>query len=343
MTELQFTTVDRVLAKFHRDLRGTSINESDAIEWIGEALGHLNVPQMQEEVVAFLEVKNYETDVPAFFNMVIQIAKKRNWTKQDPCVTPEVIDKERCGCKCKERKDECNCRSTSTTKCTCGNYNDCLNPCGECVCQDKTAVYTDCQGNIIGPYERAYYRPYFDLQWEYSLWTDSSLYHREFIPVRLSNHTFFNSLVCRENDRGLYRGDVPPYEYTIVGTVSKKLRFNFKEGLVALSYLRSVIDAETGYPLIPDNESYMAAITYYIKWKIAEWYQWNGREGFNAVQGLTADLERKWLKYAKQAKNYMKMPKGLDMHQNLMEQTYSLPSLYRYNNFFGNSNHIFRK
>ena len=322
MNEIQFVSVDRVLAKFHRDLRDTSVNETDMIEWIGEALGFLKVQQIQEEAVAFLEVKNYETIVPDYFNMVIQIAKKKNWVKEDPCFTPESI--KGCGCN-KENKEPCGCNS----------------PCEECTCQENNAVYTDCQGNIIGPYERAYYRPYFDLQWEYDLWRTSDFYHRNFVPVRLSNHTFFNSIVCKEHDKDLYRQGVPTEEYTIVGTTTKKLRFSFKEGLVALSYLRTAIDKETGYPLVPDNESYMAAITYYIKWKIAEWYQWNGREGFQST--LVSDLERKWLKYARQAKNYMKMPKSIDDHQNMMEQTFSLPNLYRYQNFFGNYNHGFRK
>ena len=322
MTEMQFTTVDRVLAKFHRDLRGTDINESDAIEWMGEALGFLNVQQIQEEVVAFLEVKNYEVDVPAYFNMVIQIAKKRHYTPKEIC--PDFIEKERNGCQCKCYKNEesnCDCKKTSTIKCNC-QQDDCKNPCGDkCICQDLTAVYTDCQGNIIGQYERAYYRPSFDLQWRYNFWSGSEFFKREFEPVRLSNHTFFNSIVCKEHNRDLYRTSGLE-EYTIVGTTQKKLRFSFKEGLIALSYLRTAIDKETGYPLIPDNESYMAAITYYLKWKIAEWYQWNGREGF---QSIPADLERKWLKYARQAKNYMKMPKSLDEYQNLLEQTYQLP------------------
>lgn len=312
MTELQYTTVDRVLAKFHRDLRDTTINESDAIEWIGEALGFLKVQQVQEEAVAFLEVKNYEVEVPSYFNMVIQIAKKKNWTKDNSCeITPKAVSKHRCNCK----KDD-------------------YNPSGECRCHDKQAVYTDCQGNIIGEYEQAYYRPRFDLKWEYDLWRQSEWFNRDFIPVRLSDHTFFNSIVCKEHDRDLYRNRPYHEEYTIVGTMTKKLRFSFKEGLIALSYLRTAVDEETGYPLIPDNESYMAAITYYLKWKIAEWYQWNGREGFQ--QTLPQEMERKWLKYVRQAKNYMKMPKSIDDYQNLLEQTYSLPNLYKYKNFFGN-------
>lgn len=314
MTEMTYTTVDRVLSKFHRDLRGAEINESDAIEWIGEALGFLQVYQVQEEAVAFLEVKNYETIVPTYFNMVIQVAKKKNWVKNDPCVTPELVGNYRKSCSC----------------------NTTLEPSPkESECSDNP-IYTDCQGNIIGPYERVYYRPYFDLQWEYNLWRDSEFFHKDFIPVRLSEHTFFNSIVCKEHNEDLYRHHPFQDEYTIVGTVQKKLRFSFEEGLIALSYIRTAVDKETGYPLIPDCEEYMAAITYYIKWKIAEWYQWNSREGFQGP--LVSDLERKWLKYARQAKNKAKMPKSLDEMQNMMEQTYALPNLYKYKNFFGNQN-----
>lgn len=329
---MQFTTVDRVLAKFHRDFRGTDINESDAIEWIGEALGFLKVEQIQEEAVAFLEVENYETNVPAYFNMVIQIAKKRHWIRDNSCDLIQEVNE----CRCKNHNSpDCKCRDKN---CTWTDDGCKIPPCGGCICQDKTAVYTDCMGNIIGPFEQAFYRPRFDLQWEYNIWRNSEFFNRDFIPVKLSDHTFFNSIVCKESNKDLYKYIPNQEEYTIAGTINKKLRFSFKEGLIALAYLRTAIDKETGYPLIPDNESYMAAITYYIKWKIAEWYQWNGREGF---QQLPADLERKWLKYARQAKNYAKMPKNLDEYQNLMEQTYALPNLYRYKNFFGNFNYTF--
>ena len=121
MNEIQFVSVDRVLAKFHRDLRDTSVNETDMIEWIGEALGFLKVQQIQEEAVAFLEVKNYETIVPSYFNMVIQIAKKKNWVKEDPCLHQNLL------------KDVDATRKRKVWECT---------------CQEKNAVYTDCQGNI---------------------------------------------------------------------------------------------------------------------------------------------------------------------------------------------------
>jgi len=188
---------------------------------------------------------------------------------------------------------------------------------------------------MIGDYEVAYYRPFFDLKWEYSLWSDSQYCKDKFTPVRLSNNVFFNSLVCKEkNNQEIYRncGD----EYTIVGTTEKRLRFSFREGFVAVAYLRNAIDIETGYPLVPDNYSYLSAITYYIKWKLAEWYDWNGREGF----GIKAEkAEKRWLKYTKQGKNYMKMPKGLDQYQNLLEQSHTMiPKHNMYYGHFGNLN-----
>ena len=57
---IQYTTVDRIFNKLYRDLRETSLNESDVIEWIGEALDFLKVAENQEEAIAFLEVKNHQ-------------------------------------------------------------------------------------------------------------------------------------------------------------------------------------------------------------------------------------------------------------------------------------------
>ena len=80
MSEIQFTTVDRVLAKIHRDLKGINLNESDAIEWIGEALDFLKVPQIQEEAVLFSEVKNHHVELPYGFHMILQVARNRHWS-----------------------------------------------------------------------------------------------------------------------------------------------------------------------------------------------------------------------------------------------------------------------
>lgn len=304
MSELKYTTVDRVFAKFNREVRGTDINESDMIEWIGESLEFLKVPQIQEQSIAFLEVKNHHAELPKGFQMVLQIARNNHWEKKDICSPNSTI-------KNIKEDNEANCEN--------------------CFQDENKILTTDCNGFVLlGDYTMEY-RPGFDLKLNYDYWKNSNLYRRNYTPVRLANHTLFNSIVCKEKvDECIGCVD----EYTIVGTTEKRLRFSFSEGYVAMAYLKNAIDENNGYPLVPDEISYITAITYYIKWKISEWYQWNGREGF---QSLTGDNERKWLKYARQAKNNAKMPKSIDDFQDLLEQThYLIPNHKKYYGFFGN-------
>lgn len=291
---MNYVTVDTVLAKLFRDLRDTPLHESDVIEWIGEALEFLKVPQVQEEAVHFTKVTNHEADIPKGFHLAIQLARNNNWSEDCNCATAEEVA---------EALSE----------------------------ESPSPVLLDCHGTPLQEYEYAYYRPYYDLQWEYSPWTASGYYRNNYSPIRLANNTFFNSLVCKELSTDIYNSCVD--EYTIVGTTDRKFRFSFEEGFVAISYLRNAIDPETGYPLVPDQVSFLTAIGYYVQWKIAEWWSWNGREGAGS---LAQDRERKWLKYVKQAKNYAKMPKTVDEYQNMMEDSlYLIPRTKRYYGFFG--------
>jgi len=299
MSELQYTTVDRIFAKFYRDLKNIEINESDAIEWIGEALDDLKLPQSQEQAVAFIEVKDYQTDLPCNFQMVLQIARNNKWNKERSDKIIKDIKKE------KEEEKE------------------------------SFSVALDCNGEIIGDYDVAYYRPFFDLQWKYGLWTSTNYYKNNFTPVRLASHTFFNTFVCKEKESP-YKPKCKYDEYTIIGTTNKKLRFSFKEGQIALSYLKTAIDKRTGYPLVPDNKSAIRAITYFLKFKIAEWYNWNGREGYQQEEKKAFEL---YQRYVRQFNNYIKMPKSIDDFQDLLEQShYLIPRHKRYYGFFGNLN-----
>lgn len=293
---MEYTTVNRVLSKFNRDLKGTLLNERDAIEWIGEALDFLKVHAVLEPVVSFIEVKDYECPVPPFLHLVTQVAKDNSYvsgTTLDPDSFLVEVENE----------------------------------------DDPPHICMDCQDGFINDYYVTYYRPYPDLIWEYYPWTMSSAYQARFSPIRLSNNTFFKNVVCKEKGE-IYQNCKD--EYTIVGTTERKLRFSFREGAIAISYLRTAVDPKTGYPLVPDDVRFITAISYYLQWKIAEWYNWSGREGFSYI---SQDAERKWLKYAKQAKNYAKMPKSLDDYQDLLEQShYLVPDYNQYYSFFGSLN-----
>lgn len=302
MITQEFTTVDRILAKLQRDLKLEEIDEGDVIEWIGEALGFLNVAEIQEEAVAFLNVKNYECDLPKNFHLVLQVAKYQDG----------------------------GCYENNGTKIGKDIPNEQYN-----LIKDFVLKYCKNENNCCEPQE---FRPYFDMQWSYTNWLQTNFYSNNFVPVRLANNVFFNSIVCKEkNNYEIYNKPCVNDEYTIVGTTDRKLRFSFKDGVVALSYLRNAIDTETGYPLVPDNSYYITAITYYIKWKMSEFLQWNGDR---VHMNLANDYERKWISYARKAKNHIKMPKTLDQYQNMLEQTHHLiPKHDRYYGFFGNLGH----
>ena len=230
MSEIQLTTVDRILAGISRDLRGTDINESDIIEWVGEAMDFLSMPELQTQSVAFLKVENYEADVPDFFKMVLQIAKYNK-------------DENDIRCSIEKIEEEPEIDVSSPDCCDPGLFNVML-----------SELYPK-------------HKPYFSFPWEYINWVSSRRFQDEFTPIRLANNTFFNSIVCQEID--IYHKPCGTEEYTIVGTVVKKLRFSFKDGYVALSYIGSAVDEDTGYPLIPDNIRHISAIKYYIKWNLS--------------------------------------------------------------------------
>jgi hypothetical protein len=297
----QYTTVDTILTKFLRDFRGLGFNEVDTIEWIGEALGHMKVASASQEAVAFLEVKDYQVPLPNGLHYIIQVAKNNRWHK--------------------EEKASCTVEYIMSEIESAGGDSGC----GPC---NKNWIPADCNGNPIELEESPGYKSYFDLQYPYLQWLSHSQSGRTWSPVRLANHTFFNSLVCNA-DAGIYEG-TEGGEYTIV---EDQIRFNFKEGYVALAYLRQKIDEATGYPMIPDDESAKAAINYYLVWKVKEREAYNHREG--SFQ-LAQHAEQRWLKYVKQFKNKSKMPWGLDEYQNLSEQSkYVLPNHNRYYGFFG--------
>lgn len=166
---------------------------------------------------------------------------------------------------------------------------------------------------------------------DYKTWSCSSTRVNGFTPVRLTTNTFFNSIVCKEqNYEELYSNSQD--EYTIIGSTHRELLFSFKEGVVAISYMKLLTDPQTGYPLIPDQADFIAAITYYIKWKISESMVWKGREGYsNMLQYARSE----WLRYCRQAKNWAMMPKGIDEWVNLMESHFSyIPDYNKYHRGF---------
>lgn len=315
--KFQYVSLNRVLSKIYRDLGIEDISETDVVEWAGEALEGIGAVGIQEEALAFMEIKNYEAQLPNGLTTIIQVARDYDYS--------EPTCKKTCPADIVANDDEITERPRT-------NPSVGPNSCGV-VTQyagntDGYPVPLDCNGTPITGYDVAYYRPYFDLQYEYFGWCQHDYYRRRYRPIRLANHSFFNSLVCLE-DNELYQKDGQD-EYTIV---HDRIRTSFQTGFIAIAYNRHKVDAETGYPMIPDDYSVITAITYYITWKYMARMWYMGKDGYERKM---REAEAQWQWYCTQAANMAFKPYGVDEHQNLMEQHYRMiPDRESYYGFFG--------
>ena len=290
-----YTSMDRVLSKLYRDLGLEEISETDVIEWAGEALEFTNTVNVYEKVVTFLNVKNFRAEIPNGLHSIIQIARNNEYSgdiKKPICPIELCLD---CEDLCIE-EDEC----------FCDEYN-------------KDICPEDMKNELS----------FFTYAGEINKILNSYLYKTKFTPIRLSNHTFFNKLVCPEDPK-VYENLTGYDEYTVEGDI---LRFSFPEGQVAISYYKQKVDKETGYPMIPDDVSVINAITYYVTWKFMQRMYFSGREGYAEKMQYA---EKQWAWYCKQSTNKQMMPHGADEHQNLMEERFKMiPDRYAYYSHFG--------
>jgi hypothetical protein len=200
---------------------------------------------------------------------------------------------------------------------------------------ESTPVPLDCYGEPITGYQLAYYRPYFDLIYEYEGWTRSAMYNRCYVPVRLAQQSFFDSIVCTEKThdpnglRSLYNATYE--EYTIRDPY---IRFNFKEGSVAISYNRTQVD-DKGLPMVPDNRNVTEGIMAYVRYKMESKKFYNGEP--NDKRMLKSEQDWQW--YCLQAANWLMIHKTTDEWQNSLDQrSYLLPRVHRYFGYFGKMN-----
>jgi len=299
MSAIPYTSIDRIFNKLERDF-GSEFNEGDVIEWTAEALEAIGAVRQYEEAVAFIQVRNHQISVPTGFHAIIQIARNTCYKEaaNDGICAADVVPQ------------------AAPEALTISNTNP------------NCPVVLDCNGQPLQEYELAYYRPYFDLQWEYGGWVNSKANQVCFTPVRLSNNVFFNSLVCQTDD-ALYQHSVD--EYTIIA--GNTVRFSFESGQVAMAYLRQVVDPVTGWPMVPDHYSYTTAIVQYVTYKLMSRNFYNNRQG---SESRLQKAESDWHWYCKQAGNYSLMIKGVDEHENQMRQrNYMVPQSNRYYGFFG--------
>lgn len=295
----KYVSVDRVFSR----LKGSIPldNEDDIIEAIGDAMEAIGAITQAREVVCFAEVKNYSCKVPKHNHSIIQIARN-NFHSMGAKFSPDHA---------------ISFLGAIRKPITLTDYSE------GCVLLDERFQQDECE---LG------YTPIFSLAFNFDTWVNHGLYKKAFTPILLTNHSFFNSMVCKEaNYEQIYKGCSD--EYNIVdGT---ELRFSFKEGQVAIAYNQNRLSPE-GLPMIPDDISFVSAAVNYVRWKHFEREFYNGREG---SQAKMEKAELDWTWYCAQAGNKALMLSGEDEHQNFLSQrSYMLPQHGRYFNFFGNMN-----
>lgn len=290
---MKYVSIDTVFAALARDLKEYSVSEGEVIEWCGMALEATQTAGVYDTAVAFREVVDYQCELPTHMHVILQIARNNKFTGSG--ITPAQVI------------------TDATT----------LN-------QVDVPVALDENGTPLNAYDLAYYRPYFDLIGEYVTTGLEQPNMNHFTPVRLANHVFFNTIVAQEQDfENIY--STCRDEYTIVS--DSHLRFSFKEGQVAISYLRQKLDCETGFPMIPDTYSNKQALISYVRFKLKEIDFYQNRQGSDSrLQKAESD----WQWYCGQAKNENFMPQTIDEWENLMQQrSYIMPQTRRYYGFFG--------
>ena len=278
MQRFEYTTIDRILAMFQRNLGDEDITEENIVEWTGEALEELYRRGSLEECVLFAEVKNFSVKLPAGFKYISGILKN-----------PRAGEDLSCLAQPKDIEIPCTCTPEEAPSCSCGI--DLVSYDGIFWEKERENRYR------MNPQHTLYGIPipYFQARWSFGYWYASHAQRSYFTQrVDLADSRFFKTNVLKNQGFKLPKafGDL----YTLEGHTVK---FNFERGQVAIAYTRIPMDLETGYPLIPDNNSYLQAIYYYIKWRVAEYYSWSGRQGFGGEADRAMAL---WLKYVAQAR-----------------------------------------
>jgi hypothetical protein len=295
MKDIRFTSLDRILSKLYRDLGLEEISETDVIEWSGEALEFLSNVTLYEPAVALLEVKNYTAKLPQGLHNIVQLVRDNLYIKPNKC----------------EEKEEAKFYVA-----------DILKDCGVCNnCTVENFLKIDVDSWVLTDYNNSF---------NVTVILNTVLQNKSrYTPIRLSNHTFFNSLVCQEEDIDIYKSCQD--EYTIIDDI---LRFSFKDGFILLSYNRQMLDKETGYPLVPDDVSVISAITYYITWKYFQRLWYMGREG---MSDKMQQAEERWLKYCGQVRSNLNMLSGLDEYENFTQMKKNIiTSRNAYFGYYGN-------
>ena len=323
MSQVKLTSIERVISGIYRDLKPViELNENDMIEWAGEALEHIGAYGQLEEKVINLTVSDYRALVPSGLKEIVQIAYKFTegavattpmLTTADPCIT---CDNPCSGPNPKGVKDTTvPIPANDDTLNNSAGVNTTASKCPSCatVCENAGTLIANAKLFL------EYYKP--------NSFRATGYYYDNYRPLRKASGPFTTPFtndcttctdIVQTCDQE-YRLDWP------------YIKTSFKDGYICVAYVGQPLD-ERGFPLIPDEVSYIEAIKRYITYKVKYSEFLQGHLPGNIYMKLEDD----WHWYCGQARNKMNMPNTIDDLQNLKDQHIRLlPKPNRYHRFFG--------
>lgn len=295
MVNGKFVSSQRVLDKFYQDFPqfDNALPYGTAIEWIGSALTELKIPCYYVDKI---------TDGNAALNHqdYIEITDYRGKLPCDMYLLRQAA-----------------CVVESEPSCA-GNQAF-LDQYG-CVIPVNGIAYVDIEGGGIVNKDCGGLIPAM-----VASQTSCSLTGRRYIPMRWSTNTFH---------KGFHESDL---DYRMCSdltyTINNDYIFtSFKEGKVALSYLAVPTD-ENGLPIIPDSET----VINYVMWYIALKYSFQLWAMGKIADKVYEETKGYAQLYYMKSKNEGKMPKTLDeweSYKNLRIRR--IPKMYDHNRFFKN-------
>jgi hypothetical protein len=305
----KYISYKEVIENVYRDFKFQYVFQvADAIEWLGSALRQLKIPRYYLDKLTdnnkdlfhqdYITIEDYRGKLPCDLYSITQTAYV--YDKNDArCATANcVVSMTGLSYYDIDTGETC---ATGDGTALCNQFvlnSSCASEdCEEssCSCNDSSSCSCDCTENIT------------------------------YIPMRWNTNTFYKS----------YHGCDLDYicQSNLTYTVNNNYIFtNFQSGRICMAYKAIPTDSD-GYPLIPDNES----VINYVKWFIAEKI---------AFQLFLTDkyTERKYEYFAsnlqlyfRKAKNEGKMLANVDeweSYQNMRIKSIKEPVAHR--SFFGN-------
>lgn len=161
-----YIPIQAILSKVSRDTP-FRVDETEMIEWAGEALEFIGAVGAYENVVLFTEVCNYQIAIPQGLKKITQVARNVCWKKEEP---------------------ESACPAVT------------VEPDGE---EPVTPVIIDCNGQPMQPYSLRYYTPFYTIEDFFPTFEGSQIFNACYRPLRIATGTYFGT-TGQQNQEEIY-------------------------------------------------------------------------------------------------------------------------------------------